>query len=429
MFNKTRMRLVIVNCIVFLLILTCFGSLLYIHMQYRLYQQSDEGLFQTERKIMKLGFEDLHPELDIGTAYLFWNAQGELTAPFPKHFVPPGEIYRFKEDLKTRVLRTVSYNGQSYRLLQIPNSNKKGTGSGEAAGEPIIAAVTLVRSLEAEERMLNTLRRDILTGIAAGVVISVLAGYFLAGRAFVPIRRSWEKQQQFVTDASHELRTPTSVIQAQTELLFRHPNHTIEQESQNIANILKESKRMGKLIDDLLTLARSDSNQLQIRTSGISLGPLLEDIAFQFRYLADIKEVEIRTRIQEPVLLWGDEERIRQLLVILLDNALKFTPAKGLIEIDCRKNSHSIQLSVQDTGCGIPEEEISHIFERFYRVDKTRSREDGGTGLGLSIAKWIVEAHGGEISAQSEPNAGTKINIWFPAKKPRDGEKLHSKQA
>jgi two-component system sensor histidine kinase CiaH len=416
MFNRTRIKLVILNSLVFFLILSSFSTLLFIHMKYKLSQQTDDALSQTERKVVKLGFEDIHPELDIGTTYLFWNAQGELVAPLPKHLPAAEAKQRFQMELTKRNMSTVSYNGQKYRVLQFPNSKKTiGEELGQASSSAV-AALTLVKSLEAENRMLRTLRWDLITGIAVGILLSVLAGFFLAGRALVPIRQSWDKQQQFVADASHELRTPTSVIHAQTELLFRHPQRTIEQESLNIVNILKESKRMGKLIDDLLTLARTDSNQLQIQNTGILLGPLLEDIARQFRFLGDTRDVVIETYIQGHVTMWGDEERLRQLFVIVLDNALKFTPPNGKIEIICRKSSHHLHISVKDSGCGIPAEDIPHIFERFYRVDKSRSRLEGGTGLGLSIAKWIVEAHGGEITAQSELSVGTKINILFPLK-------------
>lgn len=263
--------------------------------------------------------------------------------------------------------------------------------------------------------MLQTLPTEVFLASVAGVLFSILAGFYLAGRSLVPIRRSWDKQQQFVADASHELRTPTSVIQTRAELLFRHPQHTIEQESQNIALILKESKRMGKLIDDLLTLARTDSNQLQINAATIPLHPILEDLAEQFELLAETKSIRIRSHFQ-PSVIWGDENRLRQLFVILLDNALKFTPPHGSIEFTCHSLPHAIRVIVKDSGCGIAEADLPHIFERFYRGDKSRSRTEGGTGLGLSIAEWIVHAHKGSIRVTSQIGIGTEFQISFPKK-------------
>ncbi|MBD2861967.1 sensor histidine kinase [Paenibacillus oceani] len=419
MFHKTRIRLVLLYSIVILLILTSFSALLYAYVRYKLFEQVDTGLQQTERKIVRLGFQDIHPELDIGTFYLFWNTQGELLNPLPKRFIPVEHQYGFRQELTERTMKNMTYNGQSYRLLQFPNEGKIKRPSDDPS-VPVIAAVTLLKDLGDEKRMLKALRFVIFIGIAAGIVLSVIAGFFLAGRSLIPIRRSWDKQQQFVADASHELRTPTTVIQAQTELLFRHPGHTIEQESENIANVLKESKRMGKLIDDLLTLARSDSDQLQIQSNTFPLGPLLEDIAQQFRYLAETKSITINTDIQEGTVFRGDEGRIRQLIVILLDNSLKYTPADGTIELHCRKSSSAVHLVVKDSGCGIGQEHISRIFERFYRVNISRSRTEGGTGLGLSIAKWIVEAHDGDIRVQSELTKGTTFHITFPQKKQRE---------
>jgi two-component system sensor histidine kinase CiaH len=416
MFNQTRRRLVILNSVVFLLVLVCFSVLLYVHMEFRLFHQSDEALTQVEQRIQNMRIEDMlrsthpEPEMDRRTTYLFWNARGELIDQLPKYSFSREDANGFKGNLSDRTIRTISFHKQSYRVLQFPASEG-------AQGPSQIAAVGLVKNLEAEESMLSTLKWDIAEGIIASGIISVLAGFFLAGRALVPIRRSWDKQHQFVADASHELRTPTAVIQAQTELLFRHPDHSIKQESQNIVVILKESKRMGKLIDDLLTLARTDSNQLQIQAAFIPLHSILEDVIQQFQSLADIKNVRIITEIQGPISLWGDEERVRQLLVIVLDNALKFTSSLGNIEVKCQYVANSIQLSVKDSGYGIPAEDLPHIFERFYRGDKARSRSEGGTGLGLSIAKWIVEAHGGEIGVQSQISVGTELQIVFPRKR------------
>lgn len=226
----------------------------------------------------------------------------------------------FKDQSNTQTIRTVSIGDRSYRALQFVYMPKH-------SNTQII--VCLVKSLQDVQRTLHSLMWDITAGIVIGGIIFVFAGIFLAERALVPIRNSWEKQQRFVADASHEMRTPTAIIHAQTEMLLRHPTHSIEQESPHIAVILKESKWMGRLLEDLLTLARSDSNQLQIEPSFITLNSLLRELAEQFKLLADTKGVNILTELQEPLLLWGDDGRIHQLFTILLDNALKYTPPPG----------------------------------------------------------------------------------------------------
>jgi two-component system sensor histidine kinase CiaH len=415
MFNDIRRKLVILNAAVFLLVLTVLSSLLYVHMRYRLSHDMDEILRQAENRIQSyhnlselVRSDHTDPQQDERTTYLFWNAQGQLIGQLPTRSFSLDIANQLRDSKDDMTIRTLTDGKQSYRVLQFPNHNHSSNK---------IVTIGIVRSLEDVKATLRSLMWDIAAAIVAGVVISILAGFFLAGRALIPIRNSWEKQQRFVADASHELRTPTAVIHAQTELLLRYPTHSIEQESPHIAVILQESRRMNRLLDDLLTLARSDSNQLQIQSSIIQLDSLLRELSEQFRLLASTKEVQIQTDLQEPLSLWGDEGRIRQLLIILLDNALKYTPSSGRIEISGRYQSHFVYISISDNGCGIAEEELPYIFDRFYRGDKVRSRAEGGTGLGLSIAKWIVDVHGGVIRIESNVDTGTQVELLFPRKK------------
>jgi len=413
MFNRTRSRLVVLNAVVLLLILSMLGGLLYFQMRQRLYHDIDEILKQGQSRVQSahnlmelLKNDHPDPQMDEKTTYLFWDAQGGLIGQSPKQPFDLKTAAELRDCAGDQGIRTFTANKQRYRVLIFPGPRQLNAA----------ATVGIVRSLEDTDGTLRLLLWDIAWGIPVGAIISIFAGLFLAERALIPIRRSWEKQQRFVTDASHELRTPTAVIHAQTELLLRHPDHSIEQESPGIAVILKESKRMGKLVDDLLTLARSDSNQLQIHSSLLELDSLLAEVAEQFRFLAQTKGIEIATDIQKPLALRGDEGRIRQLLIILLDNALKYTPSAGRIEIAGRYQAGSVAISITDTGCGIAEEDLPHIFERFYRGDKARSRTLGGTGLGLSIARWIVDAHDGTIRVTSKVNEGTRVEVLFSRK-------------
>ncbi|WNQ12828.1 ATP-binding protein [Paenibacillus aurantius] len=414
MFARTRRRLVLLNAAVFLLILTVFSSWLYVHMRYRLFHETDEILGKAKERLESLRNpseflrgDHLDPGQDENTVYLFWNAKGELIGQQPKLSFPAEKTASFRQSDKDTP-STLAIDGKEYRLLAFEASHP-GTSS--------IAAVSLVRNLEDVHNTLRALLWDIAAGITAGGVVSVLAGLFLAGRALVPIRLSWEKQQRFVADASHELRTPTAVIHAQTEMLLRHPDRSIEEESPRIALVLQESKRMGKLLDDLLTLARSDSNQLQIHPSALDLASLLGEVTEAFRLLAGIKDIEMTTAVETPLSLWGEEARIRQLMAILLDNALKYTPPSGRIEVAGGYRGHAVYIRVTDNGSGISEEDLPHVFERFYRGDKARTRAEGGTGLGLSIAKWIVEEHGGSIQLVSLPDNGTRVEVLFPRSK------------
>ncbi|RTE10941.1 sensor histidine kinase [Paenibacillus whitsoniae] len=417
MFNKTRRQLVVLNSVVLMLFLVIFGIILYVHIEYRLLHQADEAITNTARAMQLSSIDQMlqtdHPEPDADrdTSYLFWDGKGRLLNQYPKQMFSEKEAVELKESSMDGTVHGVTLGNRAYRMLGFANSMSE-----ELSGNiPHVSYVVVLRSFGDANHMLATLRSDLLIGFSTGVLFSFLAGFYLAGRSLIPIRRSWEKQQQFVADASHELRTPIAVIQTRSELMFKHPQHTVEEESKNIALILKESKRLRHLVEDLLTLARTDSNQLQIHKAEVPVHQLLQEITEQFTLLAETKFVHIRARI-EPSILWGDEQRLRQLFIILLDNALKFTPPEGIIEVNCHHISNSIRIVIKDSGSGISEEDLPRIFERFYRGDKSRSRSDGGTGLGLSIAEWIVAAHKGTIGVQSQIAKGTEFQIVLPKK-------------
>jgi two-component system sensor histidine kinase CiaH len=310
-------------------------------------------------------------------------------------------------------LQTVKLDNQYYRVLNVPNPQIAGVIS--ANGQTYrIATQQMLTNVSAEINMLLRLKYILLFGGAAGLLVAIAAGYYLANRALFPIRLSLEKQQQFVSDASHELRTPLSVIQAHTELLLRHPEHTIEQDSKHVSTVLQEARRMSKLVGGLLTLARSDSNELELDIKPVEFDRIVQDSVRKMQMLAEDKNIILQTEIDSTMAMQADEERLHQLLITLLDNAIKYTPEGGLIRVVCRKLAHSVHLEVEDTGIGIAPENLPRIFDRFYRGDKARTRQEGGTGLGLAIAKWIVERHGGKIRVESKHSIGTQVFITFP---------------
>jgi len=257
----------------------------------------------------------------------------------------------------------------------------------------------------------------ILISQVVGMMLIVPTGYYLARRALVPIRAAWEKQQQFVADASHELRTPLTVVKSNAELLLRHPEHTVEEETIRITNVIRETIRMSKLVSTLFTLARADANQIELQMLPLILSDVVIHVTEQFQPLAEMKSIILQVDIKDEIELVADKERLHQLFVILLDNAIKYTLPQGNINLVCRKQSNMAFIKVVDTGCGIGPEDLPKVFDRFYRGDKVRSREAGGAGLGLAIAHWIVEKHGGKIWATSEVGIGTQIHITFPIEK------------
>jgi signal transduction histidine kinase len=376
------------------------------------YSSIEDRLLEKANTIMFNDMDDLQEknerESERRVAYLFWDNQSNLIKKYPENAFFKRDIPYFSPNNLKR-WRTQTIEGQPYRILTMKVHGKK-------LNNVPVKVIQLIYNIEPEVHMLRNLLIIIGFGSGGGLIVSIFVGLFLANRALIPIQRSWEKQSQFVADASHELRTPLSVIQTHLELLFRHPSNTIEQESETIFKSLSEVKRVNKLVEELLTLARSDSNEKLINPALISIHELLRFIIEQFEPIASMKDIRIEDSIDDNLQYFGDKQRIHQLFVILLDNALKFTPSAGVVRIICKKESHFIRITIQDSGIGISDEDLPHIFDRFYRSDKGRTRSTGGTGLGLSIAKWIVDAHHGHIHVESSLKKGTKFIIKFPIK-------------
>jgi len=299
------------------------------------------------------------------------------------------------------------------------------SGSGSGAADPAsssspaapipITHVQAVVNMDAEQAMLNRLADWFLIGLGLGGALTVLAGLYLANQALRPIRRSWEQQRRFTADASHELRMPLSIIQANAELMLMHPDRSALEHSEQISMVLAEAKRMAKLTDQLLLLARSDSGREELLLGDVRLDELIRHVMRLFEPLAELNGVRLEAELASGVELTGDPDKLQQLLVILLDNSLKHTPAGGAIRVALTRRGQQAVMVVEDTGEGIAGEDLPHIFERFYRGDRSRSRGDGGTGLGLSIARWIAEKHGGAITAASQPGRGTTMTVRLPA--------------
>ena len=254
----------------------------------------------------------------------------------------------------------------------------------------------------------------VLGGVA--LVFAAGIGYVLSGGAMKPVREAYEKQRQFAADASHELRTPLAVVLASADLLRSDPSITSPFLKQVIEDVRDEVKKMTKLVSDLLTVARTDGKANQMRLVRMNLVSAVQQTVRIMRPFAEKKDIVIDEELPKRVEIHADEQKIRQLILILVDNAVKYTPEHGRISVCVQEDRGSVKLSVSDTGIGIAPEHQERIFERFYRVDKARSRRMGGNGLGLAIAREIVEAHGGSIAVESEPGKGTTFHIRLKAR-------------
>lgn len=262
---------------------------------------------------------------------------------------------------------------------------------------------------------LTAMSELIITSLLVGV-LALLAFLFvsllLANLALKPAEAAWNRQKQFIADASHELKTPLTVILANQKILLSHPKKTIAEERQWVENTQSEGERMKSLVEDLLFLAKSDGAKTSETLSDVNVSEVVQGTILSFASLAFEAGVTLNDTVQPGIVLTGSESKLRRLCGVLLDNALKYVNARGTVDVDLRVESGNALLRVRNTGVPIAEEDLSHLFERFYRVDRARS--EGGYGLGLSIAESIVKLHGGKISVASTAETGTTFTVALP---------------
>ena len=323
-------------------------------------------------------------------------------------------------------------------------------------GGRMLGIVQVGSPLEGIEEALNQLLLILLVAVPLVLVVASLGGSFLANKALRPVdeitrtaqrigsgdlsqrislegrlddeigrlvstfnemigrlESSFLQIKRFTADASHELKTPLTVLKGEIEVGLKRQRRP-EEYRRVLASCLEEVDRMSRIVDDLLTLARADMGALQLQKERVDLGEVAEGVWRSLGRMAEEKGLRFTFQGDGEVAVWGDKDRLRQLLVNLVDNALKYTPPGGEVRLRVERDDTLALLTVQDTGEGIPPEDQERVFERFYRVDKARSRQRGGTGLGLSICKWIAEAHGGKISLESEVGKGSTFVVQLP---------------
>lgn len=242
-----------------------------------------------------------------------------------------------------------------------------------------------------------------------GMIIVFFISVLLSGIAVKPVEIAWRKQKQFIADASHELKTPLTIILANNNIMMSHTGDTIKQQQQWLMSTDEEAKHMKKLIDEMLMLAKSDQEQVSIVNNNVNISDLIEEQLLYFEPVAYEKGASIVGRVDEKIHIFSDESKIRQVFQILLDNAVKYCEMDTDIIVELHLLNGKAIISVNNQGDVIPQEDLNHIFDRFYRVDKARTK--GGYGLGLSIAKTTIEMLKGEIYVKSDIETGTTFTI------------------
>lgn len=282
-----------------------------------------------------------------------------------------------------------------------------------ADGHPYVA-VAMADRLELEDEYASLIRAFV---VAAGIALLLVAGgaYVVVRQAMVPTERSMERMRRFMADAAHELRTPITILRTRAEVAVGQPRDPAR-DAATLAAIDREATRIGEIVGELLTLARADAGERPLARETLYLDDIAAEAIEGIRAVAEQKDVRLEIGAFEEAKISGDPVLIRQLLLIVLDNAVKFTPRGGRVDVTVSSPDGGTQgatLVVTDTGLGIPADQLPHVFERFYRGDPARHGTEGA-GLGLAIARWIADAHRAAITIDSQVGTGTRVTLAFP---------------
>ena len=434
LFGRILLKLTVLNIGALLAVFIVYNVFIYLIISQQLYANVDEAMQRLNTHLSQMnkragvdtpGGESVRLLLpppppapdDPRIMFVFVDENGQLVFPVFHNSLNKADITKLAEEAVSDTPKNQRRNEHNYRFTKFSYTGAELPVVGLSDHLVRVREIIAIANVDPEIRLLQTV---VLVSKIGGVLVFLIVlgvGYFLAKQALIPINESWEKQEQFVSNASHEMRTPLAVVKTHAELLLHSPDHTIEQESEHIASIIKESSRMSNLVTKLLLLARSDSNQMELEYQPLILPELIENVVTQFRPIACLKDIHLSLQINEAFEILCDKDRLVQLLVILLDNAVKYTPAGGNVTVQVQKVANTAQVILRDTGVGISPEHLPRIFDRFYRADVSRSGKERGSGLGLAIAKWIVEKHSGSIKVESIVGKGTVMTVELPAKR------------
>lgn len=390
-FNKTKSSLIKINIAVVLSFLILFSIFIYTYFKGVTYKSIDNKL---------------NNELESIAIQL---TRQSMVYPVTKY--PSNMIYIYKRD---RVMYYTPQNGYFSDVLPNRYTNKlndiftfseNGYTFRELNVEIDEYQIQIIRNIDSEISSLRQLIFVFIIGILISLVITYYLAVYLTKKALIPIETAWNNQAKFIQDASHELRTPISIISSKLERMLKHPNSTISDEVETIADAMSEIRRSKKMISDLLSLTKEEAIT-KLNITEVNIKNFIKDICVDYVDIADIQEkrFEMNFNLKNET-IFTDENKLRQLLLIFIDNAFKYTKENDFIAINInQKDNVYTEISIIDSGVGIKQEDIPYIFDRFFRSENVRDKDIDGSGIGLSIAKMIAINLGVEISVKCENN-------------------------
>lgn len=410
MFNKLRNRFLVLNMVIIsLIMLAAFGSIYTITYQnvnrdiqaelqsvLKFYSKSDEerGMKSSQGPLSPT---NLQPGLSL-TFELHTDPQWNITSA-DSLFDLDDEFY---ELAKNKVASSHSKRGQ----FNLDGNKWAYIVEQNGDGYSIVYLDVTAR----QKIVTNLVYTFVIVGLAMLIIIFFTSRFF-ANRSIAPVREAFDKQRRFIADASHELKTPLAVIQTNADVLISNSDDTIRNQSKWLHRIKSETERMKTLTSDLLYLTEMDDIRTRMIFVPFNFSEAVESVILTMEAVIFEKQLSLSYEIEPGLTVRGNSEQMKQVVMILLDNAMKYANTEGSISLKLQKRNHDILLSVTNSGAGIPPEHLDKIFDRFYRVDPSRSRKNGGYGLGLAIAKTIVEQHKGKIYAISVQNEDTTFYI------------------
>ena len=390
-FNKTKSSLIKINIAVVLSFLILFSIFIYAYFKGVTYKSIDNKL---------------NNELESIAIQL---TRQSMVYPVTKY--PSNMIYIYKRD---RVMYYTPQNGYFSDVLPNRYTNKlndiftfseNGYTFRELNVEIDEYQIQIIRNIDSEISSLRQLIFVFIIGILISLIITYYLAVYLTKKALIPIETAWNNQAKFIQDASHELRTPISIISSKLERMLKHPNSTISDEVETIADAMSEIRRSKKMISDLLSLTKEEAIT-KLNITEVNIKNFIKDICVDYVDIADIQEkrFEMNFNLKNEI-IFTDENKLRQLLLIFIDNAFKYTKENDFIAINInQKDNVYTEIFIIDSGVGIKQEDIPYIFDRFFRSENVRDKDIEGSGIGLSIAKMIAINLGAEISVKCENN-------------------------
>ncbi len=408
MLDRIRRRLTLGYVGIFALIFVLVGLVAAAGFWRELVGQQDELLTQEARnQAENLRDGENREVLATGSPEFTWitlDLQGRVTDADPiadSLGLPDAGLAREALATDGAVSATIRGSNGRTRVVSMPIYNKR---------DKVVGVIQYARSLRQVRETVNGLVFVLLPLGLGAFGLAALGGLYMSGRAVRPVKDSFERQRSFIADASHELKTPLTLIKADAEVVLYRGDVNPE-DRKLIEHALAETDRMSGVLSDLLLVARLDAGKLDVSRKPFDLTPVLSETAASFETRAASKDVELKVRASGELPVGADPERTGEILSVLLDNALRHAPSDGHIVVTGHARDRWVEVSVADTGPGIAPEHLPRIFDRFYRADSSRSRAGGGTGLGLSIARDLARAQGGDLTAENAKSGGAVFRL------------------